>query len=104
MQRWENMLAGMNATASIVLDTTQDTLTIPAEALVEMGTQTVVYTGYDEENETLIGPVTVTTGISDGLTVQILDGLNPGDTYFYAYYDTLEISYTPDFGGGSMFG
>ena len=31
-------------------------------------------------------------------------GLNAGDTYYYAYYDTLEISITPDFGGGFMFG
>ena len=104
MDRRENMLVGMNATATIVLDTTPDTLTIPAEALVEEGTRTVVYTGYDEENGVLTGPVTVTTGISDGLTVQILDGLSAGDTYYYAYYDTLEISYTPDFGGGFMFG
>ena len=104
MERGENMLAGMNANVSIVLDTTRDTLTLPAEALVEQGTQTVVYTGYDGENDVLTGPVAVTTGISDGQTVQILDGLNAGDTYYYAYYDTLEISITPDFGGGFMFG
>lgn len=105
MQRQGDMLVGMNATASIVLASTEDTLVIPAEALVEEGTRTVVYTGYDEENSVLTAPIDVTTGISDGLTVQILDGLNAGDTYYYAYYDTLEISDTPDFGGGRfMFG
>jgi len=34
-----------------------------------------------------------------------LEGLVNGQTYYYAYYDTLEISFTPDFGGGGfMFG
>ena len=104
MNRAENMLVGMNASASLVLDTTVNTLTIPASALVEKGTKTLVYTGYDEENECLMNPVEVTTGVSDGETVQILEGLAEGETYYYAYYDTLEISYTPDFGGGMMFG
>ena len=104
MQRRENMLAGMNASASIVIDSTAEVLTIPVEALVEDGIRTLVYTGYDEENACLTGSVTVTTGVSDGRHVQIVDGLNAGDAYYYAYYDTLEISYTPDFGGGMMFG
>ena len=102
MDRAENMLVGMNASASLVLNTTVDALTIPASALVEEGTRTLVYTGYDEENECLTGPVEVTTGVSDGENVQILEGLADGDSYYYAYYDTLEISYTPDFGGGGM--
>ena len=102
MERAENMLVGMNASASLVLNTTVDTLTIPASALVEEGTKTLVYTGYDEENECLTSPVEVTTGVSYGENVQSLDGLAEGDSYYYAYYDTLEISYTPDFGGGGM--
>ena len=77
-------------------------LTIPAKALVENGNQTLVYTGYDAENEVLLDPVTVRLGTSDGETVQILDGLADGQTYYYAYYDTLEISFTPDFGGGGF--
>ena len=104
MDRQENILVGMNATANLVLNTTANMLLVPADALVEAGTRTLVYTGYDEENECLTGPVEVTTGVSDGNSVQILEGLSDGDTYYYAYYDTLEISYTPDFGGGMMFG
>lgn len=103
MDRTENMLSGMNATATIVLSTENDISVILAAALVEKGTQTVVYTGYDEKTEELTNPVTVKTGGSDGETVEILDGLSNGQTYYYAYYDTLEISYTPDFGGG-LFG
>ena len=105
MDRAEDMLSGMNATATIVLSTASDVLTIPADALVENGNQTVVYTGYDEENDILLNPVTVKVGCSDGETVEVLEGLANGQTYYYAYYDTLEISFTPDFGGGGfMFG
>ena len=71
---------------------------------MEQGNQTIVYTAYDEETQTLLNPVTVKTGCSDGENVQILEGLENGQTYYYAYYDTLEISFTPDFGGGFMFG
>ena len=104
MDRAENMLPGMNATATIVLSATGDVLTIPADALVEQGNRTVVYTGYDKENDTLLDPVTVKVGGSDGETVEILEGLADGQTYYYAYYDTLEVSYTPDFGGAGFFG
>ena len=104
MERAENMLSGMNATATIVLATTGDVMTIPADALVEQGNQTIVYTGYDEKKEALTDPVVVKVGKSDGETVEILEGLTDGQTYYYAYYDTLEISNTPDFGGGGFFG
>lgn len=102
MERAENMLSGMTATATIVLSTAEHVLTIPADALVEQGNQTVVYTGYDEEMEMLLDPVIVTVGCSDGEQAELLDGLAEGQTYYYAYYDTLEISFTPDFGGGGF--
>ena len=103
MDRRENLLSGMNVTVTIVLETANDVLTIPADALVEQGNQTVVYTGYDPETDTLLNPVAVKVGCSDGETVEILEGLTNGQTYYYAYYDTLEISYTPNFGGGGGF-
>ena len=105
MNRAENMLSGMNATATIVLSTVENVLTVPAAALVETGNETLVYTGYDKESETLLNPVAVKIGRSDGETVEILEGLAEGQTYYYAFYDTLAISFTPDFGGGGfMFG
>ena len=104
MDRTENMLAGMNATATISLTTTENVLTVPAAALVEQGNETLIYTGYDEKKETLTDPVAVKVGVSDGETVQILEGLADGQTYYYAYYDTLEISAAPDFGGMGFFG
>ena len=104
LERGENMLAGMNATATIVLSTVSEVLTIPADALVEQGNQTLVYTGYNEKKDILLNPVAVQVGASDGEMVEILSGLSAGQTYYYAYYDTLQISAQPDFGGGGMFG
>lgn len=112
MERAGDMLSGMNATATIVLASTRQVLTVPAAALTEQGNETVVYTGYDEKKEIFTNPVTVTVGVSDGETVEILEGLTEGQSYYYAYYDTLEVSNTPEFGdfgsfggrGGSFFG
>lgn len=88
----ENMLPGMNAKVKIPLETRADCLTIPVAALTEQGRQTLVYTGYDEKNQTLTGPTPVETGLSDGEYVQILSGLTEGQPIWYRYYDQLVIS------------
>jgi len=104
MQRAEGMLAGMHATATIALGSAESVLTVPVAALCEQKNKTVIYTGYDEKENMLTNPVEVTVGISDGETVEILSGLDKGATYYYSYYDTLEISDTPDFSGRQFFG
>lgn len=108
LDRSTNMLIGMNATASITLSTTKNILTVPVAALNENGTETVVYTSYDEDTGELGNPISITTGISDGQNVEILSGLENGATYYYAYYDTLELSTDVERGGfpfdGSAFG
>ena len=58
-------------------------------ALSEGETETVVYTGYDASAEALLAPVSVETGLSDGLRTEILSGLSEGDAIWYSYYDTL---------------
>ena len=98
-----NMLTGMTATATIPLYTNQDIPLIPVEALVEEGSKTLVYTGYDEKNDQLINPVEITLGCSDGIHAEVLSGLSVEDTFWYSYYDTLEIDYSvedPVFGFG----
>ena len=55
---------------------------------------TCVYTALDSETGEPASPVMVTTGVSDGETVEILSGLNQGDTIYYSYYDTLELDHT----------
>ena len=92
MERPAQMLDGMSAQASVFLEDREQALTVPVEALVEQGADTLIYTGYDPETEQLTDPVTVTLGASDGLRVEILSGLEENDAFYYAYYDTLEIS------------
>lgn len=84
-----NMLDGMSATASLPLLEKDAVPTIPVVALAEEGTQTLVYTALDKEGNPA-NPIPVTIGISDGLTAEILEGLEVGDSYYYRYYDVLE--------------
>ena len=84
-----NMLDGMSATASVPMQEKDNIPTIPVMALAEQGAQTVVYTALDDDGNPT-NPVPVTIGISDGLTAEILEGLEIGDTYYYSYYDVLE--------------
>ncbi len=86
-----DMLAGMSATARIALKTKEDVLTVPLAALDDLGAKTVVYTARDEKTGQPASPVEVETGISDGAYVEILSGLEEGDTVYYSYYDTLEL-------------
>lgn len=86
----KNMLDGMSATAALPLQEKAAVPTIPVMALTEMGPRTVVYTALDEEGNPCT-PVSVTIGLSDGITAEILEGLAPGDSYYYSYYDVLEV-------------
>lgn len=88
LDKTERMLEGMNASAIITLSTSENIPTVPAAALYEDGAHTYLYTGYDEKEGILQGAVEVTTGISDGEYVEILSGLEEGDTYWYESYDT----------------
>lgn len=89
--RQDNMLDGMNASVLITFSRNEGLLLIPAEAVSEENGKSVVYTGYDEKEKTLINPVAVTTGLSDGEKVEITSGLELGDEFYYEYFDTLEI-------------
>jgi len=94
LQTAEQMLPGMTATASIPLSTAENVLLIPVEALVDDSSGAYVFTGYDEKTDTLINPVSVTLGRSDGIHAEVLSGLSEGDTFWYSYYDTLEIDHS----------
>lgn len=92
------MLAGMNVTVNIPVEHAENVNRIPVAAVVDLGTKTVVYRGYDSKKEMLIDPVEVSLGRSDGVFVELLSGLAPGDVYYYGYYDTLPLTDEPDFG------
>ena len=92
LPRQSDMLSGMSASAVISLYEKMDVLTLPAAALSEDGAKTIVYTALDQKTGEPANPVEVTTGISDGETVEILSGLQSGDSVYYYYYYTLEES------------
>lgn len=94
LPRQSDMLSGMSASAVISLYEKMDVLTLPAAALSEDGAKTIVYTALDQKTGEPANPVEVTTGLSDGETVEILSGLQSGDSVYYYYYDTLEESDT----------
>lgn len=85
-----DMLPNMNASASITLETIPDALCIPAAALTEENGQTIVYTALDEKTGSPCNPVEVTIGAADADFVQILSGLQEGDTVYYAYYEAAQ--------------
>lgn len=99
-----DMLAGMSATATLPLYTKMDVLTIPVAALTEDGPTTTVYTALDGKTGEPTAPVEVTLGVSNGETAEILSGLRSGDRYYYAYYDTLELSQEVESAGFSVRG
>ena len=104
LPRDDTMLAGMNASSTIIISTTEDVLTLPAEAFCEEGQKTLVYTSYDESTGTLGNPVEVTTGVSDGSYVQVLSGITEGESVYYEYTDSIDVESIFGGGGGSGVG
>lgn len=89
LEKSSQMLPGMNATATITLDTAQDALCVPAAAVYELDGKHVVYIGLNIKDNLLSNPVEVTIGVADADFVQILSGLSAGAT---VYYETYEAS------------
>ncbi|MEE3419645.1 MAG: HlyD family efflux transporter periplasmic adaptor subunit [Lachnospiraceae bacterium] len=106
--RDDNMLSGMSVTASILTDSAENVLTIPASALQEMGGTTFVYTSEDSDGN-LSGKTEVKTGLSDDSTVEITGGLSEGQTIYYeelsgSAIDTSDDSSNQQQMGGGMMG
>lgn len=78
----EQMKIGMNASATIVIESKEDILTVPINALQEKGNKTYVYTEKDSDGN-LSGETEITTGLSDGDNVEVTEGLSEGDTIYY---------------------
>ena len=76
------MRLGMSADASIVVGESTNVLTIPMTALQQSGDENFVYTAVEEDG-TLGGRVTVTTGVSDGTDVEIIGDISEGATVYY---------------------
>ena len=108
IDKTEDMLSGMSATVVIIIEGVEDALLIPADALYQTSSTSYVYTEYDESTGELSGMVEVTTGLSNSSYVEITDGLEEGDTVYYASSDSssdFDISgFTGATGGDSIGG
>ena len=82
LEKTDDMLYGMSASATIQVDEAENAVLIPVNALQEEGNSTFVYIENDGDGN-LSGKVEVTTGLSDGSQVEITSGLEEGDTVYY---------------------
>lgn len=89
LDRTEHLYPGMNGTVCFPRETKENILTVPLAALAENGNSIILYTGYDEKTDSLILPVKVETGISDGTDVEILSGFSEGAAYWYRYAESI---------------
>ena len=85
--RTAQMLPGMSASAVITTAEVFDILLIPIEAIQEDGQRVFVYTALVSGEPA--NPVDVRTGLSDGLYVEILEGLSAGDVVYYIVLDAF---------------
>ncbi len=104
----ERLLPGMNASVTIVTDVAEGIVTIPLEALQEMGGEKFVFIagaqaqadGSDETQPSLMGERrVVTTGLSDGVNVEVTSGLTEGEQITYINTSTDSNSGFMGFGG-----
>ena len=99
LEKSSQMLPGMNATASIVLDTAKNALCVPAAAVYERDGKLIIYTSYDAKDDQLGSPIEVTIGSADADFVQILSGLKAGTTVYYETYKASVGFPLPDSAG-----
>ena len=103
IDKTEQMLAGMSASVVIGIDSVENVLVVPEDALEQTSDMSYVYTEYDQETGELSGMVEVETGLSNGTYVEIINGLSEGDIVYYEDTSTDTTS-GPGFGnmGGEM--
>ena len=99
LDRADKMLAGMTASASIVIEGVDNALLLPDDAVRKTSSSAYVYTSYDESTGELDGMTEVTVGLSNGSYVEILEGLKEGDTVYYTESQDNGLG-NFNFGGG----
>ena len=83
------LYGGMTADITFVTDTRDNALYVPRKAIVKENDRTYVYVdGADGEKEL----TEVTTGLSNGAYVEILNGLSEGDTIYIATVESTGTS------------
>lgn len=103
LEKSEDMMIGMSASATIHIDESEDAVLIPVNALQEKGDSTFVYTGKDSDGN-LTDEVEVEAGLSDGSQVEIVNGLEEGDTVYYLKAESTDTSETYNMAPGGQEG
>ncbi len=103
IQKTDDMLSGMSASATVTIEGVEDALLIPADALNKTSSTYYVYTSYDESTGELSGMTEVTVGITNSKYAEITSGLSEGDTVYYTEQQTDSFNFggMGDFGGGN---
>ncbi len=111
LDREEKMLSGMTASVDIQIQGVDGVVLIPVEALHRTRDYAYVYTSYDEELKEYGGMKEVVTGTSNSKYVEIVSGLQEGETVYYTQQESPAFSFGmmpmgSDFGnaGGGNFG
>ena len=99
------VMAGMNATATISIATSENVLLIPLDALQESGSEKFVLVAGSPDGESGMSERrTVETGLSDGTNVEIISGLSEGEQIIYEQSVSTDSSGQSAFPGGGMGG
>ncbi len=77
------MLPGMTAEVDVKIEGVENAIVLPVDALRQTSAISYVYTTYDEQTKQYGGMVEVTTGMQNDSFVEILTGLQVGDTVYY---------------------
>lgn len=96
LEKAEGMLSGMTAKVNIQIETLDDAILIPIEALHKTSDGAFVYTSYDAELTQYGGRVDVVTGLENDTFVEITSGLGVGDTVYYAEKKASDSDYHGD--------
>lgn len=102
VEKQDTMLSGMSASAVISIDSVEDALLIPIDALQKTASTYYVYTSYDEAAQTLGSMVEVTVGVTNSQYAEIRSGLSEGNTVYYMESSQSSGGFMPggEFSGG----
>ena len=100
LEKAYGMLAGMTASVDIKIQGVENALIIPVDALHQTRDTYFVYTSYDAETQQYGGMREVTIGMQNDTQVEILSGLNAGETVYYTEAASNPFAAFMGMGGG----
>lgn len=99
LDRMEGMLPGMSASVDVKIQGVENAVLVPADAVHYTRDGAYVYTTYDEEAQEYGGRVDIVTGLANDDYVEVVSGLQAGDTVCYTEKEDFFFGFG-GFGGG----